>query len=166
MENKNYTELLVKWLKDVHALENTLTNVLANQGERASTFPDIQSRLYGHREESMRHASMVETCVTRLGGDISDVRTGLSKAFGEAQAKMLGGFKDSIVRDAIMSSASEQLEISAYTSIITLAEQLGDGETANICNQILEDEEDMLAFLQDNISELVQESYEMDLLTQ
>ena len=165
MATKDNTELLITWLKDVHALENTLANVLKNQGERAATFPEIQSRLYGHREESMRHANMVESCITRLGGDTSEVRAGLSKAFGEAQSKMLGGFEDSIVRDAIMGSAAEQLEIASYKSIIALAQKIGDGETVNICKQILEEEENMLGFLEDNLTGLVQNSFEMELLT-
>ncbi len=165
MARKDYDELLVKWLKSAHALESTLANVLQNQAERASSFPEIQSRLYGHREESLRHANMVETCITELGGDVSGLRTQVSKLFGEAQSKMLATYEDTVVRDMIVGLTSEQMEIASYTAIITLAEELGNDRVVNICEDILQDEENMYDFLDENLEVVVRQSFEMDLLT-
>lgn len=165
MATTNDTELLTNWLKSAHSLESTLANVLEHQAERASSFPDLQSRLYGHREESLRHANMVETCITDLGGDVSGLRTQVSKIFGEAQSKMLGTFEDTVVRDMIVGITSEQMEIASYKSIITLAHQMGRDKIVARCEQILDDELKMHDYLDTNLEDIVNRSYEMDLLT-
>ncbi len=165
MARNDNTELLINWLKSAHSLESTLANVLENQADRATSFPELQSRLYGHREESLRHANMVERCITELGGDVSAIRAQVSKLFGEAQSKMLGTFQDTVVRDLIVGITSEQMEISSYTAIITLAEELGENRVVEICEDILQDEENMYDFLEENLEEVVRRSFQMDLLT-
>lgn len=164
MTTTNSHDLLVNWLKSAHAMETSLINMLENQAERATAFADIQSKLYEHREQSQRHADLLKGCIARLGGKVSQVRTGLSKFMGESQSLMLGAFGDSVVRDAIVGAMAEQMEISSYNAIIALAEQLNDEETVRICSEILEEEEEMHEFLNDHLKELVERGYERDLL--
>lgn len=160
MAEKNYTEVLVDWLKSAHSIETTLVNVLENQAERADGFPDFQSRLRGHREASMRHAEMVKSCIERLGGDVSQVRAGMSKFMGDLQSKFMGTFSDSIVRDAVTGTMAEQLEISTYNAIVTLSNRIGEERTAEICQEILEEEEEMHDYLVNSVDELVNKAYE------
>lgn len=164
MAEKTYNELLINWLKSAYSMETRLVNTLENQAERASVFPELQSRLYGHREESQRHADMVKGCIERLGGDVSQIRTGVSKFLGEAQSKLLGAYGDSIVRDLIVASMVEQSEISSYRAIIALAENLDDTETVQTCQQILDEEEAMHSYLGDHLTDLVDQAYQQDLL--
>ena len=165
MTRKDYDDLLVKWLKSAHALESTLASMLEEQAERASSFPEIKSRLQGHREESLRHANMVESCITDLGGDVSGLRTKVSKIFGDAQSKMLATYEDTLVRDMIVGLTSEQMEIASYRAIISLAKELGNNGVVDVCENILKDEEKMYDFLEENLEDVVVRSYELDLLT-
>lgn len=160
MAEQNYTEILVDWLKNLHSIESSLVNMLENQAGRADAFPEFQSRLRGHREQSMRHEDMVKSCIERLGGDVSQVRAGMSKLMGEVQSKFVGAFDDAIVRDAVVGSVVEQLEISSYNAIITLADRIGEQRTVDICSEILEEEEEMYDYLTDNIENLVNQAYE------
>ncbi len=166
MAQDNNHDVLIGWLKTAYSLENSLVNVLGNQAERASSFPEIRSALQGHREASQRHANMVKECITGLDGDVSTVRAGVSKLFGEVQSKMLGTFGNPVVRDAIMGSMSEQLEISTYRAIITLAERLGEEETANTCREILNDEQQMHEFFDEHLENVVNQAYQRELLTE
>ncbi len=165
MTEHDYNHLLLNWLKSAYAMENSLVNMLDNQAERASIFPEVATRLREHRKESQRHANMVEGCIKRLGGDVSQVRKGMSKLMGELQSKFLDAYQDTIVRDAIVGAASEQFEIASYKAIIALAEKLGDQKTVSVCEEILAEEEDMYHFLNDHLHDLVGESYERDVLT-
>ena len=165
MTTQDYNDLLVSWLKNAHAMETSLIKVLENQAERASVFPELSSRLRGHREESQRHANLLEGCIERRGGEISQLRTGVSKLMADVESSFLGAFEDSIVKDTILGVTSERTEIASYTAIIALANELGDEKTVEICEEILEDEIKMEEFLTDNLPELVHEAFERDLLT-
>lgn len=166
MAEKNHTEVLVDWLKNAYSIENTLVNVLENQAERADGFPDLQSRLRGHREASMRHADMVKNNIERLGGDVSQIRAGMSKFMGDLQSKFTGAFSDSIVRDAVTGAMAEQLEISTYNGIITLANRIGEERTVETCEEILEEEKEMHDYLNNSIEELVNKAYESNMLVE
>lgn len=164
MPEKDYNHLLLNWLKSAHAMETTLINMLDDQAERAAIFPEVADRLRKHREESKRHADMVESCIQRLGGDVSQVRKGMSKFMAEAQSKFLEAYDDTIVKDAIVSTSAEQFEIASYKAIIALAEKIGDDETTRVCKEILGEEEEMHKFLSSHLEELVGESYDRDML--
>ena len=164
MAAKNHEELLLNWLQSVHALEVRLVNILEKQAERASAMPQLQQRLYGHREESQRHADLVRGCIERRGGEVSQIREGLSKFMGEVQSRLLGTFGDSVVRDAITGSMIEQSEIASYRAIITLADRLDDQQTVDVCKEILAEEEEMFSYFDDELNNLVNHAYDRKLL--
>ncbi len=165
MADKNYYDVLTNWLKNAYNIETTLVQMLDNQAERAGGFTELRSQLHGHREATQRHAQMVKECLEYLGEDVSEVRAQASKLFGEVQSRMVGVYGDSIVRDAIVGAMVEQLEISTYSAIITLADQLGEQKIVNNCSEILEDERNMHGFLEDHLEKVVNRAYEEDLLT-
>ena len=164
MANQNYQDVLVDWLENAYSFENAVVGMLENQIERASGFPDLRSQLQEHREASRRHANTVESCIERLGGDISQVRESISKFLGDTPSKLVGIGGDSVVKDTIVGSIIEQYEISTYTAIITLAERLGDDNTADRCREILDDEQQMHDYLTENIENIVNQAYERELL--
>lgn len=145
-------------------METTLIGMLEKQAERASFFPDYQNKIRNHHEETKGHANIVEGCIERLGGDVSDIRATLSKFVGEAQSQFLGVFKDSVVKDGMVGTTSEQFEIVTYKSIIALANKIGDDETVSACQGILKEEEEMFEFFSENLEELVNQAYDRGLL--
>lgn len=165
MAEKSYYDVLINWLKGAHTVETTLVNMLENQADRATEFPELRSHLQGHREASQRHAEMVRQCIEQLGGDVSELRTSVSKLFGEAQSRFLGVYGDSVVRDAIVGSVVEQVEISSYNAIIALAERLGENGVVDTCSEILEDEQRMLDYFNENLEDIVNDAYDADRLT-
>ena len=50
---------------------------------------------------------------------------------------------DQVVKRSITSYVFEHLEIACYRSLIGAAEELGDAETAELCTEILREEEGM-----------------------
>ncbi len=69
-------DLLIAWLNDAHGMENALIQILEHQIKDAKDYPQVQSKLEQHLEQTRRHAQMVKDCIERLGGKTSTVKTG------------------------------------------------------------------------------------------
>lgn len=164
MAKANHQDLLLDWLRGAYMMEATLLEILEEQATRSGEFPILQQRLKEHSEQTQRHKALVKDCILRLNGDVPSLRADLSKIIGGVQSKMMGFFKDSLIKDLMASAASEELEIATYKSIIRLATRLGHGDIAQICQEILEEEETMLHFLNDQIDPIIDEAYERQIL--
>ena len=144
-------DLVVAWLTDAHAMERSITQVLQRHVKDAKDQPEIQSRLQQHLDATQRHADLVKGCLDRLGGDTSKLKTGLSTVVGKVQGVATKVAKDQLVKNALQDYSTEHMEIASYQSLIAAARQLGDTETASVCEQIVQDEEAMQAWLREQI---------------
>lgn len=159
MNKQENRQTLLNWLKGAYMMEKSLVSVLDKQAEHAKGYQELQTRLREHKNESQRHADLVKSCIERHGGSVSDLRAEVMKLISKAQTQMLGVFDEQVIKDTVLSSASEELEISTYKAIIKLAESLEDDETVKICQEILEEEEQMLKFLNENLENVVEATY-------
>ncbi len=144
-------DLVVAWLNNAHAMERSITQVLERHVKDATDQPLIQTRLQQHLDATERHADLVKGCLERLGGDTSKLKTGLSTVVGKVQGVATKVAKDQLVKNALQDYSTEHMEIASYQSLIAAARQLGDTETASVCEQILQDEEAMQAWLREQI---------------
>lgn len=161
MERQDKEETLLNWLIGAYGMEKALVSVLAKQAEHAQEdYPELHKRLLEHKNETQRHADLVKGCVERHGGKISGIKTEFTKLIGKAQNQMIGMFDEKVVKETVMSSASEELEISTYKAIITLAKSLGDKETVKVCSEILKEEEEMLKFLNGQLEKVVEFTFQ------
>jgi ferritin-like metal-binding protein YciE len=148
---------VTSWLNDAHALELNLVQVLEHRVNDTKDYPQIQSRIQQHLEQTRRHAELVKGCIERLGGSTSAVKSAMGQVSGLFQGISTGLAKDEIVKNALADYASEQFEIASYTSLIAAAQTIGDQQTAAVCRQILHDEEEMARWLQQQIPLITQE---------
>jgi ferritin-like metal-binding protein YciE len=148
------SETLVQWLNDAHAMEHNLIQVLEHRVQDARIDLDLQTRIQQHLEQTRRHAELVQGCVERLGGKTSSLKAGVADIMGAIQGRSTEPAKDKMVKNALADYASEQFEIASYHSLIAAATELGDLETANVCQQILQDEEDMAQWLLERIPQI------------
>ena len=151
-------EHLVAWLNDAYSMEQALVPILENHAEDAKGHSQLQQRINQHIEETRRHASMVESCVKRLGEETSTAKNIMGSIFGNIQSVATGMFDDELVKNALMDYATENFEIASYNAIIIAAEEMGDQETASVCREILRDEEDMASFLRNNMPMVVRDT--------
>ena len=63
---------------------------------------------------------------------------------------------DETVKAAMACYAFEQLEVAAYTSLFAAAHQSGDIQCQRMCDQLLQQERDMAAWLRGNLPQLTQ----------
>jgi ferritin-like metal-binding protein YciE len=155
----SHQELLVNWLKDAYAMEMTLAVALDNHAKDAEKQPAICSRIEQHAEQTRRHAELVKSCVERLGGKVSVIKTSLGNMFGAIKEAPMGLAEDELVKNALSDYASEHFEIACYRALITAAQAQGDTETATICQQILADEVAQASWLEQQLPTMVQQFY-------
>jgi ferritin-like metal-binding protein YciE len=150
-------EFLVSWLKDAHGLETHLVQTLERQAKDARDYPQVQAKIQEHLEKTRHHADLVEGCLKHYDSGTSTVKSGLGSALGAVTGMASGSAKDEIIKDSLSDYAAENMEIASYTSLIAAAKALGDNETAQVCQQILQDEEEMAQWLKEHLSSLTQE---------
>lgn len=154
----NPNDLLVAWLNDAYGMENALVQILEHQVKDAQELPEVQSRIQLHLEQTRQHAEMVKSCVERLGGSTSSLKSGLASLFGQMQALSTGAAQDEMVKNALADFAAENFEVASYTALITAAQEIGDMQTVTVCQQILQQDQEMAQWLAQNLPNLVRDT--------
>ena len=149
---------LIAWLNDAYGMENALIEILGHQIKDAKDSAHVRLKLEQHLDQTRQHAQMVKDCIERLGGHTSTVKTGMAKLFGQMQALSTGAAKDEMLKNALADFAAENFEVASYTALVTAAQALNDLQTAQVCQQILQEEEEMARWLQQNLPTLVQQT--------
>jgi ferritin-like metal-binding protein YciE len=153
---------LVQYLNEAYGKEKELETALEAHISM-TTKPPYKKRLKQHLTETKRHAREVERRIKQLGGEpaglpasaAATVTAAASKAVAAAQGPlhMLRGTGEAekMLKNAKTEYANEFEEIATYTAIETLAESVGDKDTAKLARAIRREEERMAKFLEGQI---------------
>jgi ferritin-like metal-binding protein YciE len=146
---------LVQYLSEAYAKERELETALqAHIG--MTTRKPYKKRLQDHLKETKAHARGLERRIKQIGGggpQLADKVVGQvtgqvkSLAKGPLHALRGAGEAEKMLKNAKTEYFNEHEEIATYTAIETLAEQLGDKETAKLARAIRREEERMAKFL-------------------
>jgi ferritin-like metal-binding protein YciE len=153
---------LIQYLNEAYTKEKELETALeAHIG--LATRATYKKRLRQHLQETKRHARDVERRIKQLGGNgTAEIATAVQAAAAKALALAQGPFHamrgtseaERQLKNARTEYANEAEEIATYTAIETLAESVGDKETAQLARAIRRDEERMASFLERLIPQL------------
>jgi ferritin-like metal-binding protein YciE len=152
-----HEDLFMAWLNDAYGMENALVQVLQNHVKDAKDHPQMQAKIQEHLDKTRQHAELVKGCIERRAGSTSALKTGMSNLMGVMQGMSTGAAEDELVKNGIADYAAENFEIASYNALITAAQDLGDTQTASVCQQILGDEQDMANWLAQHLPEAVDE---------
>jgi ferritin-like metal-binding protein YciE len=160
---------LVQYLNEAYGKEKELETALQAHIGMTTRAP-YKKRLREHLTETKRHGREVERRIKQLGGtpqagpiEGSDpLAKGAGAAVGiagRAAAVAKGplhalrgtGEQEKMLKNAKTEYSEEHEEIATYTAIETLAEALGDSETAKLARAIRREEQSMASFLQRQI---------------
>jgi ferritin-like metal-binding protein YciE len=146
---------LVQYLSEAYAKEKELETALeAHIG--MTTRKPYRKRLQDHLKETKGHAREIERRIKQVGGggpQFADKVTG--SALGKAKSLAKGplhmvrgtGEAEKMLKNAKTEYWNEHEEIATYTAIETLAESVGDADTAKLARAIRRDEERMAKYL-------------------
>jgi ferritin-like metal-binding protein YciE len=161
----NSTQKIIQYLNEAHATEQALTRTL--QAHIAITpRGGYRTDLERHLRETKSHARALQQRLEELGESRSLVAVGVGvvqSLVGQAVALGKGPFdglrgasgEEKLLKNAKDESATEALEIATYRALEHFARRIGDGKTARLAASIREDEERMLAVLQERVTILV-----------
>ena len=160
---------LIQYLNEAYGTERRLEVALeAHIG--MATRKTYKKHLREHLTETRRHAREVSKRVKQLGGELESMDLPGPEALGGvAQSAIAGaqrvaalaqgplhalrgtGEEEKQLKNAKTEYASEAEEIATYSAILTVAESLGDRDTAKLARAILREEERMSSFLEKEI---------------
>jgi ferritin-like metal-binding protein YciE len=150
----NQTEQLTTWLKSAYSMEQSLAKVLENHTKDAKDYPELYGRMQRHLEETRQHADRVEECLGLLDEKPSTMKSAMGNIMGMVQGASTGAFRDELIKNVLADYGAEHFEIACYRSLIAAADEVGRTDIANICGDILKDEEEMAAWLEEQIPEV------------
>lgn len=136
-------DILIRWLNNAYAMEESIVETLERQVDQLDEMSEVKEKVQEHIEITKNQADKVKKCIERLGGDVSQIKSAGANIMGAIQGMSTAIADDKMVKDALAIFATEHFEIASYLSLITAAEELGDEETAKVCEGILHEEEEM-----------------------
>lgn len=161
---------LVQWLNEAHAKEAELEADLAAHIALTQK-QSYKKRLQQHLKETRDHKRRVASRIKKLGGSATSGPDlpGVPDVVGEVAGKGVAALKGQIgaaravvteqaethLRNAQDELREEHVEIALYTRLETLADEVGDRETAQLAKSIRRDEERMAKFLDAELKRLV-----------
>jgi ferritin-like metal-binding protein YciE len=158
---------LIQYLNEAYGKEKQLETALQAHIS-LTTRPPYKKRLQEHLKETKQHAKQLERRIKKLGGvadagpDLPGPAEAVAQIAGRAVAAAQGplhalrgtGEAEKMLKNAKDEYHEEAEEIANYTSIETLADLVGDKETAKIARGIRREEERMAKFLEKLIPQL------------
>lgn len=155
MNNDTTENVLIDWLRDAYAMERGLEVTLNRQKDNEELSPQTRAQSAKHLAETERHAAAVKRCLESLGADTSAVKTGMAEVMEAVKGFGAKFASDEPVKLALASFAAEQFEIACYRALRTAALDTGHPDIAEVCEEIIGDEERMAEWLEDNLPETV-----------
>src|SRR6266513_2241594 len=147
---------LIQYLNEAYGKEKQLETALEAHIAMTTRAP-YKKRLQQHLRETKAHARDVKRRIKQLGGKAEPVHAPGPDVLAEAAAKgplhlIRGtGEQEKMLKNAKTEYWNEAEEIALYTAIETLAETVGDADTAKLARAIKRDEERMAKFLESQI---------------
>ena len=141
---------LVQYLGEAYGKEKELEAALQSHIQMTDRAA-YRKRLQKHLSETKNHARLVERRISKLGGGGNLLQNLSARGIAMAKSPMhaLRGKSDEekLLKNAKTEYSQEAEEIATYTAIETLADTVGDRETARMAREIRRDEERMATFL-------------------
>jgi ferritin-like metal-binding protein YciE len=161
---------LIQYLNEAYGKEKELETALQAHIAMTTKAP-YKKRLQQHLKETKAHGRQVERRIKQLGGKaekvpapgpIGDAASAMTSAAGKAVSAAKGplhairgtGENEKMLKNAKTEFWNEHEEIATYTAIETLAETVGDKDTAKLAREIRREEERMAKFLAGQIPTL------------
>jgi ferritin-like metal-binding protein YciE len=144
-------ELYHTGLRNMHALEMTAIELTQRQTERLENYPEMKAKLLEHHAESEEQARRLEDILNRHSTSTSGVKNTVTAVMGNVAAALHAPASDEVLKNTFANFAFEHQEIAAYTSLIAMAESLGDSAAIPLLQQSLAEEERMAEWIRGQI---------------
>jgi ferritin-like metal-binding protein YciE len=166
---------LIQYLNEAYGKEKQLEQALTAH-IKMTDLATYKKRLQEHLKETKGHARQLKTRIKQLGGvaeevdlpgpdAVAEAATTVANVAGKAIAAAQGAVhavrgtspQEKLLKNAKDEYHEEAEEIANYTAIQTLADLVGDTDTAKLAKAILKEEQRMASFLEKLIPRLTKD---------
>lgn len=147
---------LVAWLNDAYSMEKQVETNLQKQIENISD-PTLKQQVQQHLDQAKQQGEKVKQRIEALGEKVSSIKSGLGQVVETIQSTMDQASPDSEVKSLISDISSAHFEMATYGSIAYAANEIGDTETAQMGEQIFQEESQMAQKLEASLENTVKQ---------
>ncbi len=158
---KSYSQNLLAWLRDAHAMEEQAENLFSGQAKRFREFPELNKRelcelLAMQADTSRENQRALSIRIQQLGSDVSTIKNIAGRLMAASQNMVGAMMSDEPVKAILTLHTFTQMGIGAYTILIAAAEAALDAETASLCKTILNQYQARVIWLDNFIREITE----------
>jgi len=158
---KSYSQNLLAWLRDAHAMEEQAEKLFSGQAKRFREFPELNKRelcgfLVMQADASRENQRALSIRIQQLGSDVSIIKNIAGKLIAASQNLVGAMMSDEPVKAILTLHTFTQMGIGAYTILIAAAEAALDAETASLCKSILNQYQARVIWLDNFIREITE----------
>jgi ferritin-like metal-binding protein YciE len=146
-------DLLIVGLRNAHAMETQARELMERQGERTADFPEVQSKLRAHLDETNQQLRRLEQCLSDLGESVSAIKDTAMSTLGNLTAMAHASAGDEILKNTFANNAFENYEIAAYKSLLALCKRAGVDFKGSL-EQSLREEERMAQWIAEHVEQV------------
>ena len=139
--NEEIQSIFVTGVKNAHALEKEALQIMNRQVERLENYPELETVLRRHIDETKQHEQRIDDILHALGTDRSLLKDLATQFVGNMAAIQHAPMPDEILKNTFANHAFENFEIAAYKSLIAMAEVAGQQRFIPALQQTLKEEE-------------------------
>ncbi|MBV8954992.1 MAG: DUF892 family protein [Solirubrobacterales bacterium] len=140
MASSELQEQLVKYLTDVHSLEQNALSMLATGADQVGD-EQLASAFRQHHAETEEHERLTRERLEAHGESPSALKDVAQKGGAMMSGVVAKAAPDTTGKLAIQAYAFEHMEIASYRMLRVVAERAGDQDTVRAASQILEQEQ-------------------------
>ena len=148
-------------LRNMHTLEVNAIELTQRQLERLESYPEMAAQLRQHNVESEAQAQRLTAILERHGTSASAAKNAVSAVVGNVAAALHAPASDEVLKNTFANFAFEHQEIAGYTSLIAMAEKLGDTASVPLLRQSLSEEQRMADWIGAHIVSTTQRFMEL-----
>jgi ferritin-like metal-binding protein YciE len=126
-------------LADAHALESQSLTLL-ERAQSLAADPELAALYRDHLEESTEHVRLLEHRLRRRGGSADALAEGALRLQAMNLAAFFEAQPDTEEKLATTTFAAEHLEIAVYEQLLRVAAKVGDEQTVEVAERILQEE--------------------------
>lgn len=155
---EDFKNKLVGYIEDAWAMENQIVQVLERQVDELADFPEFQTRVRQHIEETKLHRKRMAERLSAYGKHpdesiTSNIKGVVGGLVGMAAGALEGLRADTLAREVRDDFVTENLEVAAYTMLIASARAYGDTETVQAAEANLREDIQMQRWLADRLAD-------------
>ena len=148
--------IFITGVRNAHALEKEAIQILERQIDRLANYPEMETLVRRHLEESRQHEQRIDEVLDGLGAGRSVLKDMVMQVMGNMAAIAHVPAGDEILKNTFANHAFENFEIASYKSLIAMAEASGNQKFIPGLQESLREEEKTAKAVYDMIEPITQ----------